>query len=445
MTLVRIRRTRPRPDGALTGAAGLMYFRPTRARVVTGTAVTEVLPIAFPVTLDPDGSADVELAPTAADWVWEVTEKITGTPSALIYVAVPDGPAVAYSALVRVDPASLDPAAVPAPIWYAYVDELASTAAQAQAEAVAAATGFSIGTVTTTAPGTDAGATISGQAPNRKLNLELPRGQNGPPLSASVVGTVTGPETPGATGAKGDKGDKGDAGPWTTGVALVAEDLNTLLTPGQYRQFSAANATPERNYPFASSCGIEVFSGQSATELLMRVTAYSGNSAAGRMMALRRYGSSTWSPWVYYRSSRFDQTAGRAEYEWDEQNNRDQLTYGDTGTRDITASFSQITSGAVQISRSAYSVTLIFSDVVFGSLSGTVEIAQPPVGFTPPINSNFALMTSTTMIRAFVASALIRIYGVVSGSSYSGTITYRTNTAWPITLPGNAVGSIPNL
>lgn len=456
MTLVRVRRTRPRPDGALTGAAGLMYFRPTRSRLVTGTVITEVLPIAFPVTLDPDGSADVELAPTAADWVWEVTEKITGTPTALVYVAVPDGLPVDYSMLVRVDPASLEPAAVPAPAWFAYVDDLAATAAQAQAEAVAAATGFSIGTVTTTAPGSAAQATISGQAPDRKLNLDLPQGQTGPALTASVIGTVTGPETPGAPGMKGDKGDKGDPGGFTTATDLGTMDLNTVLTAGLYRVTQGANVTTALNYPMTlNATAVMHVMMVSATNVIQQFEfVLSTPSGRGFWQRTTSNGGATWGAWRFFASQRVDNTAGRAIYTWDDTAvpGREQLIWGDTGSREISAFLdaTKWVAGNIKIRRVGSEVELraYGLDNVAGVV-GSVGIlnAQLPAGFRNQHTvAGFAQVGANAgqVITAFSATNAT-IVGVVDGAICGFTAKWQTTDPWPTVLPGNADGSIPNL
>ena len=71
----------------------------------------------------------------------------------------------------------------------------AATATTKAAEAVAAANGFDIGTTTTGTPGSSAVATITGTAPDRRLNLTIPQGLTGdqsPVVGpANITGTVT--------------------------------------------------------------------------------------------------------------------------------------------------------------------------------------------------------------------------------------------------------------
>ena len=60
---------------------------------------------------------------------------------------------------------------------------------------------FTIGSVTTGAPGTNAEVTISGTAPNYILNFTIPQGPTGPQGVAGTEG-ATGPTGPtGPTGA----------------------------------------------------------------------------------------------------------------------------------------------------------------------------------------------------------------------------------------------------
>ncbi|WKW85558.1 hypothetical protein SEA_LAKSHMI_1 [Arthrobacter phage Lakshmi] len=324
----------------------------------------------------------------------------------------------------------------------------AGTATDKAAEATAAVLGFGIGTVSTVGPSVPASATVTGPVGNRVLNLTLPRGAT--PVF-SVLETTTGPETPGQPGMKGDKGDKGDAGPFNTGTYLAQSDLNTILTVGPYRQTLSTDATPERNYPYASSGLLEVWSGQSATELLQKYTPYSGANAAGRMFAIRRYGSSTWSPWVHYRSSRIDQTAGRVLYEWDDVNNREQLVYGDTGFRQLTLENGYL--GGLYLRRVGSMVNLsgTITRPVGGSLNG-IFYSQIHIGFRPqnsnwvhhPVrHSNNAAWFS--FYRKYTEYTFENSTGDNDSAQVRIDVTWMTVDPWPTALPGIAAGTIPNL
>lgn len=78
------------------------------------------------------------------------------------------------------------------------------------AEGEAAANSLEIGTVTTSSPGADADANITGIPPNQILNLVLPRGNVGPQGPQGLVGPTG---ATGATGPAGPTGPTGDPGP----------------------------------------------------------------------------------------------------------------------------------------------------------------------------------------------------------------------------------------
>ncbi|AOZ65042.1 minor tail protein [Arthrobacter phage Oxynfrius] len=321
----------------------------------------------------------------------------------------------------------------------------AGTATDKAAEATAAVLGFGIGTVSTVGPSVPASATVTGPVGNRVLNLTLPRGAT--PVF-SVLETTTGPETPGATGLQGLKGDKGDSGPWTTGTALVAEDLNTVMTPGQYRQFSAANALPERNYPFASSGLLEVSSAASAGDLLQMFYPHSGANAAGRMIAIRRYTNSAWSVWYLYQSSRLSEAAGRAMYAWDYNNSREQLVWGDTGRRNISAQANGTFTGGgkLTIRREGSMVDIYCVGWVPGSV-GTVHLLASglPTGFKPS-NSRTWFSSQNSLPCNTVMSFDATTISVITNSDVIGvgfSFSYSTTDPWPTVLPGSADGAIP--
>ena len=81
-----------------------------------------------------------------------------------------------------------------------------------------------IGTVTS---GSEAGATITGTAPNQTLNLVLPKGDKGDTGAQGPQGE-TGPV--GSTGPAGQKGDKGADAPVITGFAIRPEDYHMIVT-----------------------------------------------------------------------------------------------------------------------------------------------------------------------------------------------------------------------
>lgn len=150
MTLIRFFRTRPTADGTRVPASGTLRFTPTRERVVVGDPDEVILPISFSVQVPKDtGRADVDLAPTGTGWVWEVYSHSFGVTAEYAYVIVPepvsdpDAPGeflpVDEPDLVRVDKDTLDPAAVPDPLWWAELEAAKATAADVELARVDAA------------------------------------------------------------------------------------------------------------------------------------------------------------------------------------------------------------------------------------------------------------------------------------------------------------------
>ena len=75
--------------------------------------------------------------------------------------------------------------------------------------------------------GSEAGATITGTAPNQTLNLVLPKGDKGDTGAQGQQGE-TGPV--GATGPAGPQGDKGADAPVITGFTIRPEDYHMIVT-----------------------------------------------------------------------------------------------------------------------------------------------------------------------------------------------------------------------
>ena len=72
---------------------------------------------------------------------------------------------------------------------------------------------FTIGTVTTGAPGTSAAASITGVSPNFILNLVIPQGVTGPTGPSGATGPQGNPGIQGIQGEEGPVGPQGEIGP----------------------------------------------------------------------------------------------------------------------------------------------------------------------------------------------------------------------------------------
>lgn len=121
MTVVTIARYEPSEAPGTIPARGYVRFEPTKSRT-SGSSV--VLPLPFTVALV-NGEASVDITPSGAGWSWKVTYKLLGLPHETHYYLVPESVTpIPDTALVEVDPATLEPGAVPDAGWYAYVDQL---------------------------------------------------------------------------------------------------------------------------------------------------------------------------------------------------------------------------------------------------------------------------------------------------------------------------------
>lgn len=302
---------------------------------------------------------------------------------------------------------------------------------------------------------------ITGQAPNLEMEVYVPAGPTGvrgpqgdlgpvgPPPTLTVVDTVTGPETPGAQGAQGVKGDRGDPGGWVASTDLGAANLNTIVTPGLYRQNNSANSTAANNYPVDGALGtgvLEVIQQAAATTYTMQ--RYSPFGTSVRAFYMRWQSNGTWTPWRAYNATRVDQTAGRAIYAWDDLNSREQLIYGDTGRRDVAAAAANgWVFGSLEVRRTGSMVSLSIYGLNRNSSAQNWGY-QLPVGFRPSGYVRF--LTQTHANPSAVAPAEIDpstgyvSAGWVTPTAHHGTVTYQTSDPWPTTLPGAAIGSIPN-
>jgi len=183
------------------------------------------------------------------------------------------------------------------------------------------------------------------------------------------------------------------------------------------------------------------------------------------------FNSTTWSSWRIFASSRVDQAAGRVIYEWDPVNGRDQLIYGDTGWRNVTALVNAanfetgLTTRQMYLRRENYTVTMAGQvQVLAGAAAFSYSTFLPiPGGFRPL--GGFASLGAmeSTAIQVRGSTALLRMMTVgndvalqtIPGTGTLGNMTagdvinivgrWSVTEVWPTVLPGTASGSIPNL
>jgi len=312
--------------------------------------------------------------------------------------------------------------------------------------AVAHATGFSVGNVITSSPGSIAEADISGVAPDLKLDLVLPRGEIGPSLNIGDILTITGPAAPGTVGPQGLTGPKGDPGGLTTAVTLgTGSDLNNYTDAGIYRAISG-NATTVLNHPKDNLGGhLIVLRGASTivTQLFYPLaTNYRG--------FWQRNMVTSWTPWQFIASQRVDQSAGRAIYVWDDVNNRDQLIYGDTGWRELSSTglLNGWTANSVLIRRVNNLVS--FKIYQLNPSAATADIfTQIPAGFIRTHGAGTILFPKSNAEVAFLQLTSGGMTFGTRGVAVYGTggfceVQWTTAESWPTSLPGTASGSISN-
>jgi hypothetical protein len=121
VTVVNVVLTRPQGVPANLPVTGWLQWTPTTVQTLTGAEL--VLPVPLDTVLTPEPLV-VDITPTGQQWCWRVDYRVSGYRNATEYVAVPMSGPVNFADLARVDPATLEPTAAPAPAWYAYVDNV---------------------------------------------------------------------------------------------------------------------------------------------------------------------------------------------------------------------------------------------------------------------------------------------------------------------------------
>lgn len=279
------------------------------------------------------------------------------------------------------------------------------------------------------------------------------------PTTLTVIGTTTGPETAGATGAQGLKGDKGDPGGLAFGTDLGTADLNLIVTSGVYRQTNGTYTTTANNYPVVGGIGILTVMSTSVDNARFEQTfdpIALNEQGSGRVFYRRVYYAGTWYPWKAFTSTRVDNAAGRAIYQWDNTANREQLIYGDTGWRQFAANTPDF-AGLVYVRRQTGIVTVQINVTPADATKENLTFATLPSGFrcdNPPGSMFYALgrqanslkMTQLTVGSDGTLAARTATNNWVSGDgAFMVQASWPTSNTWPTTLPGTAVGTIPNL
>lgn len=141
----------------------------------------------------------------------------------------------------------------------------------------------------------------------------------------------------------------------------------------------------------------------------------------------------------------FDESAGRTVKAWDYLNQREQLIYGDTGERNVTAltNSANATAGNITVSRSGNTVELSIYNLSIVTAGGSLVFGALPPGFRPASAKYYTLPsqiqgTAPNRSAALSAAGNLSIYNTATGDTFRETLVYKTNDPWPTALPGVA-------
>ena len=253
------------------------------------------------------------------------------------------------------------------------------------------------------------------------------------------------------------QGAKGDPGSGFTPTTLLAQNLNDVLTPGMYKAEVGAVRTVANNYPAEGFSGtLEVQTRVTSTPSVIQkyIPVYGVAAREGNIFYQRVLQAGVWSPWRTYAAQRVDDTAGRAIYTWDDLAGREQLIYGDTGTRDMSSllanGWTLGTDGLVTLSRNGSMVTFRARNLVGTAATTNVVIPSLSTGFKPITNGlRVPIITFTgtdwLTVRSYEADISLTRGNTYGNQYYGVEASWMTQNPWPTKLPGTAVGSIPNL
>jgi hypothetical protein len=231
----------------------------------------------------------------------------------------------------------------------------------------------------------------------------------------------------------------------TYGSDLGTADLNTFTSPGFYSQATAANATLASNYPLASEPGILIVTSPGSEMRVQQFIPSWGNSQARVIWQRSRTTVATgWGPWNAFAARRVTSALGKIET-WDDVQKRWQLdATSDTGWRSLAADFLNGWTGTAHIRRRGYEVSLRLRNLAGGTAA---TLCAVPAGFgtNQSGTAQRALQTSSPAWPATVSisGSIVLSTGLVIPDTFQ-EVRWETTLAWPTTLPGAALGTIPN-
>lgn len=248
------------------------------------------------------------------------------------------------------------------------------------------------------------------------------------------------------------QGEQGPPGGIVLGSLLTTIHLDTILASGMYRQDNASNVSTALGYPVNGVAGCLM-----VLERVVGATVFQIWHPILRpeLTYKRMYSSGVWTPWKIHASARVDQTAGRVIYQYDDVNSREQIIYGDTGWRNVTADMINGFTSQLYIRRTNNTVFLE-GIVLPPDPMVTGDFYQVPTAFqwTALVNvrvqGRMANSTDPFWLARKAPTSPLTVENI-NGSWVAGrggfaiSTSWSTAATWPTSLPGTAVGSVPNL
>jgi hypothetical protein len=143
------------------------------------------------------------------------------------------------------------------------------------------------------------------------------------------------------------------------------------------------------------------------------------------------------------------ETAGRQATMYNHATAAVQTFYGDTGERDVSA-LSSNTTGQIKLRRVGSLVELHLDGVAPTADAAQLDMLTLPLGFRPVGSGGrryWVVASAAALLRSgyVYGAGIVRIFNAVAATdSYRHTYTFSTADAWPSSLPGSALGTIPN-
>ena len=145
-----------------------------------------------------------------------------------------------------------------------------------------------------------------------------------------------------------------------------------------------------------------------------------------------------------------DESVGRRLFQWDANNSRWQMTYGDTGDRQSAITYTNGWANAYGVDMLRRIGNTVYLQVVLDSTSATTDGAfTVPAGFRPSVTAMMAVpvggstVVPRTLTMGSAGEATIYQASLAGQAGWFVGLAYQTNDAWPTSLPGTASGSIP--